>query len=220
MSLTKYHFHTAVSAFFEMSAEAARRVLPNHLQPMEIRHERGVFAVTAFDFTDSMIGAYQEIVLAVILPPLVKPGMNLPRSAFYPFVVGTSTRKAREHGIERWHLPHFMGDIEVDFDEGDDRIQISVSESGAPILHFAVTAHRWNEADHLYQCFMVDGEDRFKADIHIRGSLTEHEEETGEIKIHDHPMCENVPDFDIEPYPFREIWVRDGVQIFEELETI
>ncbi|MDH3217320.1 MAG: acetoacetate decarboxylase family protein [Candidatus Krumholzibacteria bacterium] len=220
MPLTKYHFRMAVSAFFEMSTEGARNILPRHLQPLEVRHGRSIFAVTAFDFTDSMVGSYQEIVLAVIVPPLVKPGTTLPRSAFYPFLVGTSTAQAREHAIERWHLPHHMADIAVEFDESDAKVRMQVRESAKPILDFLVNAHDWSDVDHLYQSFMIATDDKFKVDIHMRGTFTEHEEETGEIHLHDHPMCEKLLDADVESYPFRELWMKHGVQLFEELETL
>lgn len=221
MPLTRYNFSNAVSAFFEMSSKAAGGILPPNLQPLEVKHDRGVFAVTAFDFTDSMVGTYQEIVLAVISPPIIKKGGDIPKSAFYPFLVGTSTAESREHAIERWHLPHHMADVAVDFDTSTGgKVNIAVHESGKPILDFSVTEHAWSSVDHLYQCFMVGEGARFKVDIHMRGEFTEHEEETGELNLFDHPMCEKLLSADVESYPFRELWMRNGVQVFEELETI
>lgn len=219
MPLTRYHFRQAVSAFFEMSSDAGRDILPHHLEPLELRHSRGVFAVTAFDFVDSMVGSYQEIVLAVISPPLMKGGV-MPKSAFYPFIVGTSTQESREHAIERWHLPHYMTDIGVDFQESDGQVELKVFESKKPVLDFKVTEHAWSSVDHLYQCFTIDEDKRFKADIHMKGSFTEHEEEQGELTLYDHPLCEKILAADVESYPFRELWMKDGVQTFEELETI
>ena len=46
MPQTFYHFSHAVSAFFEMPTEAARALLPSHLQPLEVQHGSGVFALT------------------------------------------------------------------------------------------------------------------------------------------------------------------------------
>jgi hypothetical protein len=43
--------------------------------------------------------------MCIVSPPLVKPGES-PKSAFYPYQVATTTRGARDHAIERWHLPH------------------------------------------------------------------------------------------------------------------
>ncbi len=220
MPLTRYHFKNAVNGFFEMSRDHAKRLVPSHLEPMELRHSIGVFAVTAFDFTQSEVGPYTELVMAVITPPRIGVGGEFPRSAFYPFVVATSTEAARLHAIERWHLPHYMADIAVEFHEENGGMRVHAHEKGRPILDMAVSAHKWSAVNHLYQAFTVDSPSRFKADIHMEGSFTEHEEESGELVLHPHPMCESVLNADVASYPFRELWMRDGVQTFEELQTI
>ena len=194
MPLTRYHFANAVNAFYEMSTDAARGLLPPHLEPLEVRHGSGVFAITAFDFTESEVGAYQEIVLAVIAPPLVKPGGEFPKSAFYPFLLGTSTRESRAHAIERWHLPHYMKNVVVDFERSGEQVAIHVHEDSKPILDFTISEHNWTNVNHLYQCFMINDNDKFKVDIHMEGSFSEHEEESGNIEIHDHPMSEKLRD--------------------------
>jgi len=220
MPVTKYHFSQAVSAFFEMDQQAAKACLPGHLEPMEPRHGLGIFAVTAFHFTDSMVGQYDEIVLAVITPPMVGPGGEMPRSAFYPFVVGTSTEASRSHAIERWHLPHYMSDVEVDFKDEGNKVDIRVHERDKPILDVTVAAHKWSNVDHLFQSFMTEGSGKFKADIHMAGKFTEHEEETGSLEIHPHAMTEQLINADVASYPFRELWMKDGVPTFAELETL
>jgi hypothetical protein len=220
MPLTKYGFKYAVSAFFEMSRDAAKRALPAHLEPMEVKHSLGVFAVTAFDFTHSEVGSYEELVLAVITPPVLGAGGEFPRSAFYPFVVGTSTEASRLHAIERWHLPHYLSDIRVEFTEKDGRMSVHAHENGRPIIDFEVSDHKWTKVNHLYQAFTVDAPRRFKADIHMEGHFTEHEEETGSLEIHPHPMCEPLLNADVASFPFRELWMKDGVQTFEELQSL
>jgi hypothetical protein len=167
-----------------------------------------------------MVGPYTELVLAVIVPPLVKPGEPMPKSAFYPFLVGTSTEAAREHAIERWHLPHFMKDIAVDFTETGNQMTARIHESDKPIVEVTISHHNWVEADNLYQSFMNTDTNNFKANVHMAGRFTEHEEETGELILHDHPMCEKLRAEEIASYPFREMWMKNGVQTFEELETI
>lgn len=220
MPLTTYGFKSAVNAFFEMPRSNARELLPAHLQPMEVRHGQGVLAVTAFDFTESMVGPYTEIFFAVIVPPLVRPGEPMPKSAFYPFMVATSTAAARSHAIERWHLPHYMKDIEVDFTESGGRVDVRVREGEAPIVDFAISQHAWTDVDDLYQSFMHTTEKRFKVNVHLEGRFSEHEEETGEIRFYDHPMCRRLKIDEISGYPFREMWMKDGVQTFQELEPI
>jgi len=220
MSVTRYQFDRAINAFFEMDRDRAKACLPSHLEPMEVKHGLGVFAVTAFNFTDSEVGPYQEIVFAVITPPVVTPDGHWPRSAFYPFVVGTSTEAARTHAIERWHLPHYMSDIHVDFEENAGKVSVRVHEDNRPILDFAISAYKWSQVDHLYQAFTSDSSGDYRADITMHGEFTEHEEESGEITIHPHAMTEQIIHADVQSWPFREMWMRNGVQSFDPLHRM
>jgi hypothetical protein len=220
MPLTRYGFKNAVNAFFEMPRDNAREILPPHLQPMEVRHGQGVLAVTAFEFTESMVGPYTEIFLAVIVPPLVRPGEPMPKSAFYPFMVATSTAAARAHAIERWHLPHYMKNVEVIFEESGGRVDVRIREGRAPILDFGISQHAWTDVDDLYQSFMHTADNRYKVDVNLKGHFSEHEEETGELTFYDHAMCRQLRVDEIAGYPFREMWMKDGVQTFQELEPI
>jgi hypothetical protein len=113
-----------------------------------------------------------------------------------------------------------MRDVQVSLTETSGAIVARVSDAGAPIVDFSVTAHDWKPVNHLYQCFMRDASGRFKVDIHMQGALTEHEEERGSITLYDHPMCMGLKTSEVVSAPFRELWMKDGVQTFEELETI
>ena len=119
MSLTRYGYSNAISGFFEFPTDNARRILPAGLEPVELHHGTSIFSLTAFDFTESEVGAYGEVVMSVIVSPLVKPGERLPKSAFYPYLVATTTKAARDHAIERWHLPHWMEDVEMVFEPAE-----------------------------------------------------------------------------------------------------
>ena len=91
MQLTKYAFYNAVAGFFEMPTNDATKLLPKHLQSLEVQHQRSILAITAFQFTETEVGSYNEIVLSVIVPPRVEPNRPIPNAAFYPFMVGVTT---------------------------------------------------------------------------------------------------------------------------------
>lgn len=220
MPLTKYEFSQTASAFFEMPTEMAMPLLPKPLQVLETHHGSSIFAITAFDFTESMVGTYQEVVMSVIVPPLIRAQAKFPKSAFYPFVLGTSTAESRAHALERWHLPHHMADINIDFSEENGSLTVAVREGDAPIVDFTVTEHEWAVVDHLYQCNMKDDSGRYKVDIHMQGNFCEHEEERGSLTLHDHPMCAGLDAAEITDYPFRELWMKRGRQLFEKLEIL
>ena len=220
MDLTTYGFENAVGAFFEMPTGDARKILPAHLQPLEVQHQRSILAVTAFQFTESMIGAYDEIVLSVIVPPMVAPSRRLPKAAFYPFTVGVTTESSRRHAIERWHLPHYMNDLHMDFVQTEEKLAITVQDGEAPVLNLTVTDFPSEPARVLFNAFTMNKEERYRVNIFLDGSHGEHEEETGSLTLYRHAMTEPLTLDEVSQVPFREQWFHDGVQTFEELERI
>jgi hypothetical protein len=220
MDYTYYGFRNCVGAFYEMPTADARKILPPHLQPMELQHTRSIFAVMAFEFTESEVGPYEELVLSVIVPPMVVPGKALPKAAFYPFIVGTSTEASRLHAIDRWHLPHYMKDLAIGFDESDGQMEVKVRDEGRPVIDFLVTDYHYEPVRNFYNAFMIDGDDRFKANIYMEAPHSEHEEERGSLTLYEHPMIEPLSIADVATYPFREQWYQAGLQTFEPLETI
>lgn len=224
MNLTKYGFDNCVGGFFEFATADARKILPAHLEPVEIQHERSVMAVLAFQFTESEVGAYDELVMAIIVPPRVVEGQPLPKAAFFPFMVATSTAESRAHAIERWRLPHHMANIDFEFTESDGKMDLVVSDAGAPVLEMTITEHDFNDALNPYHCFTVGesvgAEGRFKVNIFMAAPHSEHDEETGSLTLHEHPMTSMLTIDEVATWPFREEWYRAGVQTFEELENI
>ena len=220
MSITRYGYSDAFSGFFEFPTENARRILPKHLEPAELHHGSSIFAMTVFDFTESEVGSYGEVVMAVIVAPLVSAGERLPHSAFFPYLVATTTKEAREHAIERWRLPHWMEDIGVEFSRAEGRIEAKIGAAGAAIADLAVTEHSWNPVSHLYQSFMEDDEASYMARITMEGNQSEHEEETGKLTLHEHPFNAELELEEIYDVPFREIWMREGQQLFDPLTQL
>jgi len=218
--LTRYGYRNAISGFFEFPTDNARRILPKHLEPAELHHGSSIFSMTVFDFTESEVGSYGEVVMSVIVSPLVKPGEKLPRSAFYPYLVATTTKAARDHAIERWHLPHWMEDVGIRFEAQGRSLTAKVEAGGAPVAELTIGDHSWQPVSHLYQSFMKDDTGAFLAHITMQGEQSEHEEETGRIQLREHPFNRELAISEIYEQPFRELWMRNGVQTFEPLKTL
>ncbi|HET9948052.1 MAG TPA: hypothetical protein VFQ22_03895 [Longimicrobiales bacterium] len=220
MEYTYYAFRMCVGAYFEVATEDARRLLPDHLQPLEVQHERSILAITAFHFTESLCGSYHEVVLAVVVPPMVEPGRPMPKAAFFPFMVGTSTEISRQHAIDRWHLPHYMSDLDICFEGDDSEVMVRVRDGKDPVLDLTVTNHEFEPVRNVYNCFTVDTTSRYKVNIFMEAPHAEHEEERGALKLYEHPMTAGLSIGEVSEYPFREEWYRGGMQTFEELERI
>ena len=216
-----YYFNNGLSCLFEMPTGDARRLLPSHLQPLEVQHERSILSVTAFDFYEGDGGAYEELVLSILVPPLVKPGDLLPKAALYPFIVATSTAHGRKEGIERWKLPHLMRDIDVEFTEGEDKIEVAVSADGDPICEMTGTSHIFEPADLLFHSFVTDETGNYKSNLTMRGTgYSEHEFERGSLTLHNHEMTAGLTIDEVADYPFREQWMKGGVEVFTALENV
>jgi hypothetical protein len=221
LSLTRYGYRNAINGFFEFPTENARRVLPRGIEPVEVHHGSSVLAVTVFDFHESEVGEYGEVVYAVLVPPLVEDS-RLPKGAFFPWQVATTSKAAREHAIERWHLPHWMEDVEVEFEPGDGGRSLTarVKAEGSPALEMTITDHSWEPVSHLYQSFQQDDGGRYLCNILFEGDKSEHEEETGRIELHDHPFNGDIEISEVFDQPFREMWMREGHQLFDPLRKL
>jgi hypothetical protein len=214
-----YRFHTGVSAFFEMATSDARAVLPSHLEPIEVRHERSVLSVNAFLFDDSVVGPYTEIMFAVIVPPAVASWAEHAKAGLYPFLCATSSDEARRIKAERFHFPYHEQRIDAQFIETTDRLRIRVFGCGSPILDLSVTPDYWETTTHLLQGFMMNGSERLRTILQISGDYTVHEYERGDMKLFPHPITMDLLRQDVSPYPFREHWFKNGTEVFHKLEA-
>jgi hypothetical protein len=218
-----FHFRDAVCGFFELPTEHARRLLPPELQPVEPHHGQSVLAVLSFDFSGSELGAYGEVVLALLVAPRLEPGRPMPRSAMYPVLVATTTERSRDFAIEQYRLPHLMREIDVAFDRRDGRVTVRASEGTRPILELTVTEQPdapWEPVEHWYQSFSVDDVGAFVSDVELRGDLMEHEEEQGRLVIHPHEFTAALVGADVSPTPFREQWMRGGTETVHPLRQV
>jgi hypothetical protein len=216
----QYHFRHAIGGFFEFPTANAKELLPSFMHPVEPHHGQSVLSVMAFDFHDSPVGDYGELILSVHVAPRVEPGAPLPRAAFYPYLLGTTTKASRDHAIERWHLPHFMHDIDLEFTPRDGEITIAAAYGGSPIIDMTITDYSWDNVEHRYQAFMSDHDGAYMSTIVMAAEFSENEEERGAIEIHPHAFTATLDREGVTTTPFRELWMRDGLQTFHPLEHL
>jgi hypothetical protein len=134
--------------------------------------------------------------------------------------VGTTTKAARDHAIGRWHLPHWMEDMDVAFEPSPGRLTARVGVGGEPVADLTVAEHSWQPVSQVYQSFMKDDSGAYLARITMEGSQSEHEDEIGLIKLHEHAFNASLSISDIYERPFREQWMRDGMQTFDPLARL
>ncbi|MFQ5537359.1 MAG: hypothetical protein ACE5GJ_07890 [Gemmatimonadota bacterium] len=219
MSVGTYDFRTGVSAFFEMPTPDARAVLPEYLEPIEVRHQRSVLALTAFLFDDSEIGPYTELMFSIIVPPMVAKWGEHAKAGFYPFLAATSSEAARRQRSERFHFRYLEEDIDAQFIETRERLRVRAWSGGQPLVDFSVTQRRWEETSHLLQGFSTRGRRRYRSTVQISGKYTVHENEQGNMRLFPHPVTKPLLGEEISPCPFREHWFKHGTEVFHSLEA-
>jgi hypothetical protein len=74
--------------------------------------------------------------------------------------------------------------------------------------------------EHRYQAFMNDDEGAYTSTIVMAGQFSENEEERGGITIHSQAMTGLLEDWDVDFTPFREMWMKNGLQTFHPLQTL
>jgi hypothetical protein len=218
----EYHYRDAINGFFELPTEVARALLPGGHQPIEVHHGQSVLAVTAFEFHDSAVGAYREIALSILVAPRIMAGEAMPRAAMYPFLVGTTTPEARRHGMDVWHLPHHPRNLEVEITRGKHDITVAASEHGH-ILDLTITHPAgvpWQTVEHHYQTFSQDDEGAYMSPLLMTGPFMENEEERGCLRLSPHAFTSGLDLDEITTTPFREQWMKDGVESIHPLQRL
>lgn len=218
MPVGSYGFRTGVSAFFEMATPDALAVLPAYLQPIEVRHQRSVLAVTAFLFEESEVGPYTELMFSVIVPPQVAKWGEHAKAGFYPYLAATSNAEARRRRSERFHFRYLDEDIDTQFVETGDRCRVRAWARGEPLVDFSVTQRTWEDTSHLLQGYSNCENHRYRATVQISGRYTVHENEQGSMTLYPHDLTEPLLSQEIAPYPFREHWFKNGTEVFHSLE--
>jgi hypothetical protein len=216
----RYDFSLGVSCLYEMATSDAERILPGHLQPIEVRPQRSILNITAFHFAQSEVGPYAELMFSVVVPPLVDEWGRHPKGAFFPFMAATSSERSRRHRSQLLHIPHHPSDIDAQFIERDGTLRVRVWSDDRAVVDLTVTEHRWRSTTHLLQIFMMDGARRLKADLQVTSRYTMHEQERGHLTLSRHPMTRPLRLEEVAPYPFREHWLKDGYEIFHPLERV
>jgi hypothetical protein len=215
--MTYYRFHQALGAFFLAPSTALRALLPPGLYPLEARPGHGVMALTAFDFSESEVGAYGELVLSVLVAPYAARNGELPTAATFPFVLASTTSESRAHAAERWYLPEHEVCLEMAFTADSSTRRVEVRDGGRRVLDLTVTRCPPSNGARLYQVYSRRDDRTHRVDLHIEGSLEQHDRELGRLELHDHPLAARIEALLADETPILEQSMGPGEQRFQTL---
>jgi hypothetical protein len=213
-----YPFTQAINACFEIPTPAGQALIGGQRQPIESSYGMSVLAVTLFDFSDSPVGPYHELVLSLFVAPRLGAGGRHPHAAVRPIRIASTHDAARRHAIDLWHLPHFMEDIRIDFQEAAAGRQMRgtvLTQGDEPIVELTVShSGKWARTSQLYQSFQSDMSGAYMGTLTMEGELSEHECGTGSLRLHPHRFADRLDMSEIEPLPIREMWMKNGVESY------
>jgi hypothetical protein len=215
-------FADAISGYFEIPIDNARRLLPPHLEPFELHHGSGILSMTVFDMPKSPVGGYRSVTMAIVVVPYVKgaPGERLPKAAVYPYLTGTNAFMPRQIGSSMFHLPHWGDNLTIDLTREGRSMTAAIAAGKDPVATLTISEYEWEPTEYMYQSFMKDSSGSYRAEIDVKGEISDHEEETGKLVLHEHEFHNGLSIADVFDVPFREVWTRNAVQTFKPLVQI
>lgn len=217
MNLVEYYYPHMISASFEIPTEDARKLLPRGVEPVEPWHGASVLSVTLFEFDQSPVGPYQEVVLSLFVVPRLIKGDLFPHAAVAPIRLGSTHQEARQHAIDLWHLPHFHENIHIEFERSENGNRMTgrvFCPEGEEILALHVThSGVWRDFCQRYQSFQEDETGLYMSKIDWTGSLSEHEEGKGSVHFQNHRFFNAFPvKLAVNSPPIREMWMQQGLE--------
>lgn len=202
--MSRYAFRRSLGAFFFAKAEFVRTWLPRGLTPFEMCPGHALLAITAFDFIESEVGPYGELVVSVLVAPFASRGDELPHAASYPVMLATTTAQSRAHASEQWYLPRHERCMEMHFVEQNGRRTVHVLDAGEQVLSLSVQYRKTAASVRLYQVFSSRDGVIHRVNVRISGELDEHQDESGELQLQAHPWARRIADVLLDEQPMME----------------
>lgn len=170
-----------LTAVFPISYEKAAKIIDSHgLKPAKLLPGKALLSITVFDFIDSPVGPYTELVYAI--PILYKSKMNLPllpiifgkhseNFGFYVLDIMQSTEIAVAHGNLLTGYPHNSNLIDVKFTHDRDNLYVKVNGKSGLVIEIrgAINGNQKFVED-LYMTYFIKDNQPFKIRMDIFGN--------------------------------------------------
>ena len=170
----------ALTAVFPVSYEkAAAMIHSKNLKPARLSFSKALLSVTAFDFSESPVGPYTELVFAV--PVFCKSKINLPLAplllskyyrnfGFHVLDIFQSTTIAVKHGNLLTGYPHNSHLIDVEFVGSDYGVNVKVFNRDGIILSIKTSKpHTGKQVENSHNTFFEKDESFFKIGMDVIG---------------------------------------------------
>lgn len=198
------------SLYFAADAQNVSRLIPSdNLYPVLLPNKKAVVAVGAFNYMDTSIGPYGEVIVGIPLVYGKKPMPVAPallESTYPGFGVlvahlPVTTQTARDAGRGEWGYTKFI--TEMNFTITPEFMECRMSENGRNILNLRVVRQGFFKTDKKpIVTFSVKDGRLIKTTIPQKGSFRQSLRPTGScLELGDHPVSESIRELDLAPKP-------------------
>lgn len=162
-----YYDAMGVSAMFATPLDRVRSLLPSErLHPLTIAPQKAVTAIGFYEYRDSDIGPYNELVIGFPVtidrraPMLIGMLRSMKTgSASYAWQVSVTTEIARDLGIAVAGFPKILADITID--DGDEWIHCGAAAAGQEILNLSIRKPETKRVNRRWTSDVLTTRERF-----------------------------------------------------------
>ena len=199
----------------------AKHINFDGLRPVEVFWGRSLLCITLFDFLQSPVGPYTELVLSTFVErnsnfkiPLLSLIKDQVYNRFNLFIIdiAQNTEIAVEHGNLLTGYPHNPNLINIKFEEEDDSIFIKSFDSKKHILDVEISKPKKERIiKESYITYFSKNEVFYKIqmDIHgIAGNVA-----VNKLNLGNHELAEFIKSLSVSRKPFQVRYSRDVIEI-------
>lgn len=142
----RYYDFRMISCTFTAKSKQIKKLLPHpNFKSVEIFPGISLVGITAFEYHDTSIGPYNEIVLSVPItfpPKFAFPGLSalsmMRKNCFSTYIhhLPVTTEIARKGGVHFYNYPKFLA--KITFQDRDDILEVTLKEKEELILKLSV----------------------------------------------------------------------------------
>lgn len=216
-----YKFNCVINCLTEIETDNIKGLLPKNLYPFEVHPDLSLLSIIGFDFYDTPVGKYQEIIIGILTQAYLTPEKNIPKATIFPINLATTSDASRQHAIDNYKLPHYLKNIDISFDTKGPKKILKCKEDNKIFLNIElVIENKGEKAKEYHQSLIYSAEKIFLSKIYIDANICETQDEKGNIELTNHDFFKNININSINNTPYLERFASTGVETMFELESI
>lgn len=216
-----YKFKNVINCLLEIDTIYVNKLVPKNIYPLEIQPNLSLISIIGFDFYDTPIGDYQEVIIGIITQPYFLNKDRIPKSAVFPINVATNTDKSKEHAIANYKLPHYMKNIIIDFNVNDSKKILTCKDNDKIFLNVELNIkNNLEKTEEYHQSFIADHNQLYLSEINIDAILGENQDGEGKVTLSSHKFFKNIEINEINNIPYLERYAHTGIETMSSLISI